>query len=695
MPAPQSPAADRLAPADRSGPHVVPIVVAVACWSIAGVSVLLVPFTEPQWHPGQWYFLVDLADAVVFGGVAAALLARGRHPVAWLTAACGLGGAIAALGFQWSAVLAVHPELPRLDPLSSTQNWAWVPGTLAMILVVPHLVRRRPLGTVGRWACSLSTILVASFLVTRWTDPYPWPDGPTMAPFPVRSTWWLSVLDDAFRLQMYALCALATVAVGDLVRRWRRLDPEARRGLGWLAVGAGLMSAAFLPLAMPQAWTETWPVWLTPVLHLGSQLFFPAALLVAVLGQQLRGLDVAVGRATVYGLLTAGVVTVYLGVAWTLDNLLDGRLPGLVGAALVALGIQPARVRIQRRVVRLVHGDAADPARAIAIVGEQLGAAADEGELSEVVAESLCSSLRLGGVGIDVDWPGGARRLAQSGLVGTDAITLPLVVHREHVGDLVVQARRGERLDRGTLDALERLAPIVAATVQLVARTRALTESRARIAVARDEERRRLRRELHDGFGPALAGIGLGLEAVRNLRGVDDVAAGELLERLSAEVEARVEDVRTLARGLLPPILEELGLVPALVELTDRHRRTDGLAVSMHVDDPIPPVDAEQQIALYGIVAEAVRNVVRHAGATSCEVAVRRLPTGVVVTVRDDGSGIADDHVPGVGLRSMAERAESAGASLSIRTGSAGTTVEVVVPSRPVALAVDPDAVAR
>lgn len=656
------------------------VVVAGLSWSLALLSVALVPFTEPTWHPGQWYFLVDCADAIVFGAVASVLLARGRHAVAWLLALCAVGGAVAALGFQWSSVRLAHPDLPTLDPLPSTQNWAWIPGTLAVMIVLPWLVRITALTAIARAWISVGIGLIIVMTAARLTDPFPWPEGPTQSPFAIRSAWWSSKIQDLFTWEVRLLCALGYLAAGDIVRRWWHADSDARRGLGWLAIAVALMTTAFVPLALPTSWVDDLPVWFTPVLHLSSQLFFPAALLVTVLGQRLEGLGVAVSRATVYGLLTGGVLAVYLAVVWALGSVLpNGNVPGLIGVAVIAAGVQPVRRILQGRVDRLVRGDTKTPFDALSRVSLGLDAAGDDHELPDAVAESVRQSFRLGGVAIEVDWPTGARRIAQSGLIHDDVEPIPLSMHRERVGTLLVSPRRGERLDRGTLDSIEGLAPVVAATVQLVARTRALSESRARIAEARDEERRTLRRELHDGFGPALAGIGLGLQAVKNT--VADDATEQFLDRLAREVEERVEEVRTLARGLLPPVLEDLGLVPAIEELAERLRLNEGLPVRLDIDVELGAVGAGLRDALYGIVAEAVRNVVRHARASTCTITLRRRGPAIEVSVIDDGVGIDPAATGGVGLRSMRERAEAVGATLVIEAMHQGTRVAALVPT--------------
>jgi signal transduction histidine kinase len=658
------------------------VVVLVASWSLAGLAIALVPFTEPTWHVGQWYGLVDTADAIVFGAVAWALLARGRHPVSWLVALCAVGGGLAALGLQWSMLVMAHPGVPDLVFLQTAQSWAWVPGTYAMIIIVPVLVRREPMAPSERVFLVVGAAAITGLTLMRLTDPYPWPDGSSWSPLGIRSTWWIDVLDRTGETQFRVVCVLAAIATADLVRRWARQTTAQRRGLGWLAIASGLMTATFLPLALPASWVADLPSWLTPVLHLTSQLFFPAALLVAVLGQRISGLEFIVGRATLWGVLTGVLVAVYVGIMAIGGALLpddDGFVVAIATAA-VAVLLTPVRGFAQRHIDALVRGDGAAPTRAFAGVGRRLGSAAGDSELLVAMSESVMHALRLGGLAIEVDWPSGARQLAAVGDMNRDSIeTRALVVGGAVVGRLVVSGRRGELLDRSTSESLDDLAPVVGIVVQLVARTRELSESRTRIADARDEERRTLRRELHDGFGPALAGVALGLRAAHNVLPTQPADGALLVDRMAAEIDELVEVVRTLARGLVPPVLDELGLVPAIVDLAERNRVSGHLDVVVTADDVAADTAVSQ--AVYGIVAEAVRNVVRHADASSCAITLRRSDDEILVTVQDDGIGLPQPPVSGVGLLSMRERAEGIGAMLRVVNTGSGTLVEVSVPS--------------
>jgi signal transduction histidine kinase len=657
------------------------IVVLAVSWSLAALAAVLVPFTDPSWHPGQWYGLVDTSDAVVFGATAALLLARGRHPVSWLVATCAIGGGLAAVGFQWSMVVVANPDAPELAWLQIAQNSAWLPGTYAMIIIVPVLVRRRPLRTVDRAFIVVSAVVIAGLTMMRLTDPYPWPDGEPASPLAIESTWWLDVVEDTVQLQFAIVCLLATVAIIDLVRRWRRQPVDDRRGLGWLAIGATLMTAAFIPLTLPVEWTADLPDWLTPVLHLSSQLFFPAALLVAVLRQRITGLEFVIGRTTLWMLLSGALLGIYVVIVAVGSQLLptdDAVVLGMA-TAVVAVSISPLRRVLQRRIDALVRGDVSIPTEAFTGMSRRLGTATDDTELLEVIAESVVHALRLGGLAIEVDGPDGARRVTSVGELSRASLEArDLVVSREIVGRVVVSGRHGERLDRTTLDSLDDLTPVVAAVVQLVARTRELTESRARIATARDEERRVLRRELHDGFGPSLAGVALGLRAAGNLLATDPAAAEPLIRQMADEIDQRVEEVRTLARGLLPPVLDDLGLVPAIAELAERYRVLGDVDVIVTADDVA--VDADVRQAIYGIVAEAVRNVVRHADATTCHISVTDRNGILTITVDDDGTGIPAVPKRGVGLASMRERAEGIGATLTVTALGRGTQVRVDVP---------------
>lgn len=571
----------------------------------------------PVWNVNQWFFAVDAVDAVVYGAVAWLLLSRTHHPVAWILAVTSVGGGLAALGAQWTLLWYERPDLPQLRGLQLMQSVAWVPGTLALIVVVPWLLRDGPLDRTAKGLVGLGIALVAWTVLLRVTDPFG-PDGDPLSPLAIRNESWEELISRAAKWENGALVTLGLVATTDVWRRrGRTTDAGARRALTWLAVSVAVLSLSFLPLALPDAWSAELPMAFTPLVHLVSQALYPAAILGVVLRQRLWGLDLAVRRTLTWWLLTAGLVVAYVTVVAALGAVLPGDDDGftrVLATALVAAGFQPAHAWVQRGVDALVHGDARRPTAVARRVGTTLGGARDVDELIHGVLDGLVTSLRLGGARIDTDDEvGRPRSLAAIGEVDpARAIEVPLLYRGAPIGVPHVAPRPNERLDGRSLATVEELAPVIAATVALASTTGELRRSRARLAEARDEERRTLRRELHDGLGPALAGIGLGLQAARNTIERDPAATAALLDRLAIELDARVEEVRGLARGLLPPALEELGLAPALVDLAERQQAA-GLQVDVTVDGlgAVPP---EVGSAVYAIAAEAVRNVQRHAG---------------------------------------------------------------------------------
>jgi signal transduction histidine kinase len=255
----------------------------------------------------------------------------------------------------------------------------------------------------------------------------------------------------------------------------------------------------------------------------------------------------------------------------------------------------------------------------------------------------------------------------------------PLVHHGVTVGELLVAARVGETLREADRRLIVDLAPQVAAAVHAVGLALELRAARRRLVELREEERRRIRRDLHDGLGPALAGLTFTLDAVHNLTGSDLERAKSLLASATEQTQTMIAEVRRLIYGLRPPALDELGLVGSLRSVVSREvpRAT---AVTVELPDALPPLDAAVEVAAYRIVQEAVTNVARHAHARSCRLHLAVEPDALVVEVADDGQGIAQ-RATGVGLHTMRERAVELGGTCTIdsRPGL-GTIVRARLP---------------
>ncbi|MDI5940394.1 sensor histidine kinase [Micromonospora sp. DH15] len=654
--------------------------VAVACALLFTGTALCWALAHRPWGLAQLYFLVDFTDCAVYGTVAWLVLLRRGHPVAWLLAVTGIGGGVSALGAQYADLLRVHPGLPEITWLTSARHWGWAPGMLSLIVVLPWLVREGRLPVPARVAVTAGAAVVAAFELCQLTWPGPGATGSDV-PLPIRSAGWATLVELVLPVLAALVPVLGLIAAGGLLWRRRVASTTERVGLGWLAVGTALLAVSFAPVALPADRAHLVPPWLPPTGMLAAQAFFPAAVLAVVLRQRLWGIEIAVRRTLVWFLLTFLLVAAYVVGVTTLDALLPASraVPGVLVTALVAAAVQPGRWWVQRRVDRLIHGAAAEPLGVVRGVGDRISASEDPADVLTGVARSLTDSLRLGACGIEVDGPEPCTaHCASTGPVG-EPLVLPLRRGEREVGRLTAWARAGERLDGRTRSALVDLAPVVASAASLAATSRALVASRSRLAEARDSERRKLRRDLHDGLGPTLAGVALGLQAARNLLGVDPAAAGRLLDRLRDETDQGVEQVRDLARGLLPPVLGERGLAPALHELAARY---DGSGLAVQVDAPPLPLPEPVATAVYGIVAEAVRNAQRHSGASVCTVLVERDADGLAVRVADAGRGIGAGIPAGVGMLSMRERAEGIGGVCAVGPGpDGGTVVSVHVPA--------------
>jgi signal transduction histidine kinase len=272
---------------------------------------------------------------------------------------------------------------------------------------------------------------------------------------------------------------------------------------------------------------------------------------------------------------------------------------------------------------------------------------------------------------------------AESGSPADAPLRLPLVYGRETVGELLLASRsRGEEFapaDRHLLEDLARQAGIAVHAVRL---TNDLKRSRERLVTAQEEERRRLRRDLHDGLGPALGSLPLKLDVADDLVDRDPAAARELLRELKRQVQSAVTDIRRLVYALRPPALDDLGLLGAIRETAAQHG-ANGLRVSVQAPEALPPLPAAVEVAVYRIVQEALANVVRHAAASECSIrlALDEPVERLRLEVMDDGRGLRPARGRGVGIASMRERAEELGGECVVESPvDGGTRVLVRLP---------------
>jgi signal transduction histidine kinase len=416
-----------------------------------------------------------------------------------------------------------------------------------------------------------------------------------------------------------------------------------------------------------------------------ASLFIPVTLGFAILRYRLWDIDVVINRTLVYGTLSAGLIGLYLLVVSGLGALVQtaGHLPiSLLATALVAVLFAPLRGQLQAAANRLMYGDRDDPYRVLTRVGERASAALAPDAALQVIVETVAHALKSPYAAITLWQAGSTRPAAVHGAFDGTPFRLPLMYQGETAGELLIAPRgRGEAFSQADQRLLTDLAHQIGPAAHAVRLAADLQHSRERLVTAREEERRRLRRDLHDGLGPQLAALTLKIETIRNRFG-DDRELNVALIDLTTQTQTALSDIRRLVYGLRPPALDELGLLSALHQAVAQYSDQGNRRIQMTVDFPeaLPPLTAAVEVAVYRIMQEALANVVRHSGARSCELSLsfdgeRHL---LRLKIADDGRGLPATHHAGVGLVSMRERAEELGGYWMISSPPSGGTIVMV-----------------
>ena len=628
-------------------------------------------------------FLMPIGLAYAWMGCVL-LARRPGHPMGPLLCLIGLANAIADTPFAYARYTVVHS--PGSLPFGTAMLWAntWANGRaisltgLVLPLVFPEGRLLSPRWRPALWAAlAFIPLSVARYaFISQSMGSYfrNLPDPYTHAS-----------LDRLFEaVQALAIvCGLVAgaAAAASVTLRWRRADRVGRQQLKWfLAVLPFTVASLIATVVAPGTWSLA--------LALSAGILMPVAIGIAVLRYKLYEIDILLNRAVLYGLLTAGVAGVYLAVVSVADLLVPVHDRGLgvqvIATALAAAALFPLRDRVQRRVNRLFYGDRGAPYEALARLGRRVEVAADTETALNSVVKTIADSLRLPYAALELRLGDGWSPAAAYGEAPSQVVAFPLTSQRETVGRLLVGTRsRGEQLGPDDERLLADLARQAGPATHAVALRRALDASRAGLVTAREEERRRLRRDLHDGLGPTLAGLTLGLDTAR-ARSAGQPELQELLGKLKAETQRAVTDVRRIVYGLRPPALDEFGLVGSLREEVGRLQyEAPALAVTLDAPgDGLADLPAAVEVACYRIVTEALTNVTRHAHASHCSVRIQ-FDGDLDVDVRDDGTGLPEGWRAGVGIASMRERVTELGGELVIEPSLPhGTRINARLPAR-------------
>ncbi len=636
----------------------------------------------------SYFIMLRVAAALPFVFLSLVLMRRrgGELRVLLLSAfllLVGIAGPIYNPFWQWStAWFTVENQIQLLPLLNRTLTFLLYFGTVLFVFLFPD-------GSfVPKWA----RWVALAWLIMQAGDVF-FPDTPAS----------LYTLYSPLAISLnttFTLCG-----IGAFIWRYRvHANAVQRQQIKWITAGALLLT---LNYALDYTVFEIYPavtnehlivtreqgvVWelIQDTLWYISQIVFAVCMGLAVFRHRLWDIDAILSRTLVYGTLTLLIITLYVVIVGGVGAILHSQttaMNGLIATGIIAVLFQPLRDRLQRGVNRLLYGDRDDPAAVFTRLAHQLQTTDTRAAILPNLAHTIAQTLKIPYVAIQLPAANSETQLAATwGENREPAQHIPLIYRTETVGNLLVAQRSPhEPFNQHEQTLLTAVAVLTATTVRAVQMWDELQHSRQRIITAREEERRRLRRDLHDGLGPALASLPLKVDAAVDLLEHNRATSVRLLGEVKRQAQQLVADVRQVVNDLRPPALDELGLIEALRSaITHLHNHTSPLQIRLDADAVPRNLPAAVEAASYRIVMEAVTNVVKHAHARHCHIALHFLespPPNLQIRIEDDGVGLSEKVRANVGLRSMRERAEELGGSFEIQSGTTvGTCVLVSLP---------------
>jgi signal transduction histidine kinase len=583
----------------------------------------------------------------------------------------------------YAYVIAPERDTPLSELALWLQNWLWIPGvalpTIALPLLFPdgHLLSRR-WKWLTTWAIGVIGFL--SFLMALH------PDAPTAGYFldletGLSNPYGIAALPSVLGLLINPLWAVSLltmlIAWTSLIVRYRLSDYATRHQIKWFVFGLGLVITLFVM----RNFTAYAPASLLEIAFQLSIVSLPVTLGISILKYRLYDIDILINRTLVYGLLTTSIAGLYVLIVGILSQIFQtsGDLfVSLFATGVVAISFHSLRERLQRLVNRLMFGQRDDPNRILSQLGRQVNTETTAESLLPTITQTISLALKLPYAAIRVRQSDENVTQASYGEAKTPTHTIPLIYQNEQVGELVAGLRSPhEPLNSADQRILEDIARQIGAVVHAARLTSDLQRSRERLVTAREEERRRLRRDLHDELGPALASHTLKLDAAIDLVETAPEMAIKLLTQVKTQSQALVTDVRRLVYDLRPPALDELGLLAALrSHIPQLMPNQKGLNIIIDTPAELPRLSAAVEVAVYRIAQEATLNVIKHAHAQLCtlRLSYQAMTSCLQIEVIDDGVGLPQPVISGVGLQSMRERAEELGGRFTAKTGMSGGT---------------------
>lgn len=622
-----------------------------------------------------------------------------QHPVGWLLCAGLFFSALDMFSAGYAAydTYVFSNSLPGVDialiwlKLDNLGSY----GLVAFTLIVLLFPDGRFLSSGWRKVAWAAVGMLLIFLPLQAVEPGPADPSflPTrINPLEVSASLW-AFLKPLMWTTFSILLLCYGAAFVSLIIRLRNSSGDVHQQIKWLTFPAGLFGIFFLLFTIGIVVRASEMVQ-GVILALGQLAVAGMVIAVAfaIFKYRLYDVDLILNRTLVYTALTASVVMIYIlivGGVGTFFQAQGNLIIALFATGLVAVLFQPLREWFQRRVNRLIYGERDDPIEALSRLGKQMEVALPSDQVLPILVKTIAQTLKLPYVGITLK----GQQDISFGQEAENQVSFPFIFQGEMTGVLLASPRSpGGSFSSAETRLLQNLARQAGVVVRNAQLTADLQRSRQNLVTAREEERHRLRRDLHDGIGPTMAGLTLKLDAARDLVS-SNLESGnkeeleeaiQLLSELKTQTQETVQNIRHIVHTLRPPSLDVLGLVPALQAHFGRVATPRSLNIQMTTaPQTFPRLSAAVEVAAYRIVLEAVTNVVNHAQAGICGVSLILENGNLKMEIKDDGVGLPIARKHGIGLDSMSERAEELGGHLELYSSSEGTRVFAEIPIAP------------
>jgi len=647
-------------------------------------------------------FTTDLVTFLVWGPLFTASVATGvlilhrypGHRVGWVLCLAGTVWVVANATYFYGTVGLEHLGGGLPGDVAILQAGFFYPFGLYLILVELLLIfptgnLASPRWGIARWLGLLGAL--GASLSIGFGNPVAMNGEFGVVPNPWHARGLVGDVMEIAGVGFFVLVAMGIPAGISMVRRLRRSRGTERLQMRWIAWDTTIMVFAYAIHVVAisnfggSGWY--WIVFTAWGLVLNS---FAIVVGLTILKYRLYEIDLVIHRSLLYATLVAIIAVVYLFLISVINvgaqrlNAGDPNpwLASLVVASAIALLAQPLRIRVERLFHRRIFGSPEGQRQLLTRLGLRLEAAIAPSEVLSDVTRSIMEVLRLPHAAVAMASNGSLDLVAESGTPGALQFGIPMVYQHERIGELRVTPRSLEDgFSPGDREILEGVARQTAVAAYAMRVSGDLQLARERLVTAREEERRRLRRDLHDGLGAQLAGLTIQTGAVKRLVRPEPARAEAELDHLQDELRSAIADIRRLVHGLRPPALDEFGLVTALrSRLLAFESEGDGFSTELVSSGDDHTLPAAVEVAVYRITEEALTNISRHAAARSATVFLD-IGESVRLEIADDGRGIAPESRVGVGGQSMRERTEELGGTYDIgpRDGS-GTRIVVTIP---------------